>query len=162
MGMFKRVLLAASLCTGIAAAPAQAAGTPPSAPPAVLQALLAVSYLAPLSGAGLTQAQTMQIWAIELAGWKGLIPQIITLINTHEAIIGELAKPSVSVNAIKLLEKQKAAALTAIETQRITMAIQVQHLLTPAQITAEAATHATQQTAINAWVQQNLVPLTKK
>lgn len=136
----------------LSVAPARAATTPPAIPTGIVQALLAVSYLAPLSGASLTPVQSAQIMAIEIAGWKALIPQIIILVDSHEAIIGELAKPTVSVAAIKLIEKKKLAALTTIETARITMAIAVQKLLTPAQITAEAATHVTQLAAIDAFL----------
>jgi Spy/CpxP family protein refolding chaperone len=136
--------------------PATAASTPSAVLPSLEQVLRDISYLAPLSGVTLTTTQQGQIAAIEKAGWTKLIPQIGTVIRTHEEIIGKLAQPGVSIVAIKALEKQKAAALVTIETGRIEMAVAVHSLLTPEQITQEAATHQQQVVAIEAWIKKIL------
>jgi len=147
---------AVTLASFMSFAPASGATVPSEAPPSIVKVLRDVSYLAPLNGVTLTETQKSQIASIEKSGWTKLIPQIGTVIRTHEQIIGELAKPSVSIVAIKALEKQKAAALVSIEVQRIEMAASVHSLLTPDQIAQEAATHRRQVAAIEAWIKNFL------
>jgi len=144
-------LLAATFLAALSfTPPAQAATIPPN----ILKLLVELGYLAPLTGVTLTSAQITQIETIEITGWEALLPQLKIVVTTHEEIIGQLAQPKVSVSAIRAFEKQKAAALAIIETKRIKMAIAVHNLLTPAQITQEAATHVTQVEDLIALIQK--------